>query len=85
MRSPRAFLPLCALAAACSLLVEGEPSPLPCALEGRQGPPACDEGFECRAGLCRPLEAASAGADAGSALEPDGGAGGAGAGGGGRR
>jgi hypothetical protein len=37
----------------CSLLVGGEPVPLRCSQEGLVGPPACDDGLECRAGICQ--------------------------------
>ncbi len=36
----------------CSLVIAGESAPLPCSQEGQRGPPACDEGFTCQAGLC---------------------------------
>jgi hypothetical protein len=47
----------------CSLLIEGESTPLRCSQEGQAGPPACDVGMVCVAGSCRVSEpAASAGA-----------------------
>lgn len=45
----------------CSLLVGGEPFPLHCSEEGRRGPPACDPGWSCRAGVCEPGPAAGMG------------------------
>ena len=48
-------------AAACSLMVNGEPRPLRCSQEGRVGPPACDEGFVCSSGVCEIWEPVSAG------------------------
>ncbi len=49
---------------ACSLMLDGESSPLRCTQEGLVGPPACDEGFVCWAGVCRAAEpVAAAGAD----------------------
>jgi hypothetical protein len=47
--------------AACSLMVNGEPTPLRCSQEGRVGPPACDEGFVCSSGVCRISEPVSQG------------------------
>jgi hypothetical protein len=38
---------------ACSLLVGSEPEPLRCGEDGQVGPPACDEGQVCVAGICR--------------------------------
>ena len=49
------------LLTACSLLIDGEPSPLRCSQEGRRGPPACDEGFVCQRGVCEIEEPVSAG------------------------
>lgn len=53
----------------CSLLIGSEPSPLACSQEGQIGPPACDPGFVCTAGLCRqataPNSEPTAGADGG--------------------
>lgn len=42
----------------CSLLVGGEPRPLRCEQEGQEGPPACEPGYRCRAGVCQVLSAA---------------------------
>jgi hypothetical protein len=54
---------LALLISACSLLIDGESTPLRCAQEGQAGPPACDVGMVCLAGSCRVSEpAASAGA-----------------------
>lgn len=50
---------------ACSLLISAEADPLPCSQEGRRGPPACDEGFSCQAGLCR-LRASAFGGESGA-------------------
>ena len=44
---------LLAAAPACSLLVGGEPQPLRCTQEGWHGPPACDLGWSCHAGICQ--------------------------------
>jgi hypothetical protein len=52
------------LVAACSLLIDGESMPLRCSQEGHSGPPACDEGFVCRRGVCvveQPVSAGGAG------------------------
>jgi hypothetical protein len=57
--------------AACSLLISGEDEPLTCSQEEQKGPPACDEGFTCRHGICtlQPQEAVEAGGEPG-ALSP---------------
>jgi hypothetical protein len=56
-------LALASLVSACSLLIDGESTPLRCAQEGQVGPPACDVGMVCLSGSCRLSEpAASAGA-----------------------
>ena len=66
---------LVGLLSACSLLVEGESTPLACSQEGQVGPPVCDAGLVCRAGLCQEPEPVSgAGAPNGSAADGDGGA-----------
>jgi hypothetical protein len=48
---------------ACSLLVGSEPKPLRCSEDGQVGPPGCDEGQVCVAGICR--SARSVGGQAG--------------------
>ncbi len=45
----------------CSLMIAGESAPLHCSEAGRPGPPACDEGQVCRAGICQ-SEASDGGA-----------------------
>jgi hypothetical protein len=55
----------------CSLVISGESAPLHCSAEGQRGPPACDEGFICRRGLCRADAAGGAGMS-GAAAEPAG-------------
>lgn len=55
------------VALSCSLIVGGEPEPMRCAMEGQVGPPACDAGFACISGICRPtpsLEDSSSGGGA---------------------
>jgi hypothetical protein len=39
----------------CSLMIAGESAPVHCSQEGQLGPPACDEGLTCHAGICRGL------------------------------
>lgn len=68
MRSLHAalWLALAVGSAACSLLISAEPSPLACSQEGQLGPPACDDGFVCRAGLCqRPTATPASGGESG--------------------
>ena len=62
----------------CSLVIAGESAPLHCAQEGELGPPACDEGFTCRAGVCRREAPADGAAEAGGAAASTGGVGSAG-------
>jgi hypothetical protein len=66
--------------AACSLLLSGEDEPLTCSEEGHEGPPACDQGFACKNGICQLKTAHAGGAPGGSTSSPadaGGGAGGA--------
>lgn len=58
---------------ACSLLVSSEPEPLRCSDEGQNGPPACDEGQVCEAGICRSASNSPSGLGSGTS---EGGAGG---------
>lgn len=46
---------------ACSLLISGEDAPLSCSQEGQLGPPACDAGFRCLAGICQAKMATATG------------------------
>ena len=70
------------LSSACSLLVGGEMTPLHCSEEGQLGPPACDAGFVCRAGVCQLAPAPAAdGGQGGENGSPGGASGVAGAGG----
>lgn len=48
-----ALVAVSGLAFACSLLVNGATEELGCTQEGAFGPPACDPGFQCMAGVCR--------------------------------
>lgn len=60
MRSALLVTAALAFTSACSLLIAGEADEVSCSEEGQLGPPACDAGFSCQAGVCR---AASPSAD----------------------
>lgn len=66
---------------ACSVLVGSEPEPLRCSDEGQVGPPACDEGQVCEAGICRSAPSAASEAGVGESTSGEGGASNAAAGG----
>jgi hypothetical protein len=59
------------LLAGCSLLIDGEQSPLRCSQEGQRGPPACDEGFVCRSNVCEIAEPVSEGGAPAASLDGD--------------
>lgn len=69
----------------CSLMIAGESSSTRCSQEGQSGPPACDEGLTCYAGICRNFaaNASTAGAPSDGGRPAGGAAGVAGTGGGG--
>ncbi|HEX2875385.1 MAG TPA: hypothetical protein VHP33_29240 [Polyangiaceae bacterium] len=82
MRSALAVMVALVFTGACSLLIADEADEVSCEQEGRVGPPACDPGFSCQAGVCR-AASSSADGDGGQAGQqgqfaaPGGGAGGA--------
>lgn len=70
--SRRLAVLMAALAGGCSFIVAGEDSPVACSDDGYRGPPACDMGQFCSAGVCQPVREID-GARGGSPAVGDGG------------